>query len=200
MKNTIQHSSQRSSQHGLRLSPKRISAYVYGARTGMKLRVVLGYTLLELMVVVGIAAVIMAVGAPSVTGMINNNAQTNSANLLTSAINSARASAVTRKRQVFLESIGGSSDWSEGVNIKLGLITNDPELVTNFDSENEIVVKSTTGQAFLVFDQLGRVTPRNSSFEVCNQNTGRAIVINVNYFGNPVISRDGENNLLYSNC
>jgi len=158
-----------------------------------------GYTFMELMIVLGIASIMMAVGAPSVMSTINHNAQINAVNVFKSGIGAARASALTRKRPVVMESMDAGGDWSTGFFIKFGTIANDSEMDTEFEADNKIRIKETSGEEFLSFDQLGRVTPAGSVFEVCNQSIGKAVIIDVNIFGNAVVRRNGDD-LLYEEC
>lgn len=170
--------------------PKLVSAY----------RAALGFTLMELMIVLAIASIMMAVGAPSLVDTINRNAQVDAVNVFKSGISTARSNALIRKRPVVIEAMSGTDDWSTGFHIKFGTIANEEsEIDTPFDDDTKIKITSTTGDEFLSFDRLGRVTPANSSFEICNQNTGKAMTIDVNIFGNAVVKKVG-NNIQYSNC
>lgn len=158
-----------------------------------------GFTLLELMIVLGIAAIMMAIGAPSIVGTLNNNAQINAVNVFKSGISSARSNALIRKRPVVIEAMSGTDDWSTGFHIKLGTVANESEIDTEFEADNKIKITSTTGDDFLSFDRLGRVTPASSTFEICNQSIGKAMVVDVNIFGNAVLRKVGDD-IQYLDC
>lgn len=73
-----------------------------------------GVTLIELMVTVAVAAILMAIAAPSFTSLLNNNRLTSAANEMVAAIQSARmeairgGSSVTACSSANGESCGGS--------------------------------------------------------------------------------------------
>lgn len=84
-----------------------------------------GFTLIELMVVVALAAIMMTLAVPSFQNMIANNRITSHTNELVMAINMARSEAVKRNVRVILcrsadpaastPSCGGSAnDWTTG--------------------------------------------------------------------------------------
>ena len=75
------------------------------------LRRSLGFTLVELMIVVAVLSVVMAVGIPSFNTMIKNNRLTAAVNDLAGGLSYARAEAVRRGRAVRVDSLaGGLSD------------------------------------------------------------------------------------------
>lgn len=151
-----------------------------------------GYTLVELLIVLGIAAIMMAVGAPKLMDTLNRNAQVNAVNVFKAGISSARANALTRKRPVVIQSMTAGGDWSKGFDIKFGTTASDPEMSTEFEQDNKIKIKEMSNKSFLSFDQLGRVTPASSTFQICNQNTGQAVMIDINIFGNAVVRKVGD--------
>lgn len=61
-----------------------------------------GFTLIELMVVLAVAAVLMTVALPSFLAVIQNNKSITQANELVAAINLARSEAIKRGRSVFI--------------------------------------------------------------------------------------------------
>lgn len=156
-----------------------------------------GYTLIELMIVLAIAAILLALGAPSIRGVLNHNAEASAVNVLISGIASARTYAVTHKRQVVLESREG--DWSKGFYIKPGSIVNESISDTAFE-DSRITISSDAPFTFLAFDRLGRATPANSTFTVCNENIQQGVEIDVNIFGKAHIARDANGNLIRVAC
>ncbi len=78
-----------------------------------------GFTLIELIITVAIAAIVMAIGVPSFQGMMRNNRAATQANEMISALNLARSEAVKRGRRVSLcPSSNGTgcsgTDWKSG--------------------------------------------------------------------------------------
>jgi type IV fimbrial biogenesis protein FimT len=82
---------------------------------------VLGFTLIELMVTIAIAAILMAIAIPNFTTLIKNERLATKANDMVTALNFARSEAVKRGYQVTLcKSANGTScvatgnDWAQG--------------------------------------------------------------------------------------
>ncbi len=83
-----------------------------------------GFSLIELMVTLAIAAIVLSIGVPSFQTYIQNNRQTITINELATALQLARNSAITRKIQVTLckssdgatcaTGAGAGSDWKQG--------------------------------------------------------------------------------------
>lgn len=83
-----------------------------------------GFTIVELMVVVAIAAILAMVAIPSLRDVMNNMRQSSAANLLMSDLNHARAEAIKRNARVLVcrrntagtdcNTAGTATDWSVG--------------------------------------------------------------------------------------
>lgn len=71
-----------------------------------------GFTLIELMITLAIAAIVLAIGVPSFQGMMRNNRAAAQMNEFTSALNLARSEAVKRGVNVGLEPNTGG--WAQG--------------------------------------------------------------------------------------
>lgn len=59
-----------------------------------------GFTLIELMVTIAVAAILMAIAVPSFTSLINSNRLTSAANEMVAAVQTARLEAVRTRRPV----------------------------------------------------------------------------------------------------
>lgn len=87
---------------------------------GMHGRRLDGFTLLELMVTLAVAAILVTIAIPSYRGLVQRNALTASVNDLVGDLNYARSEAVTRGQSVYLcqssdqASCTGDSDWGKG--------------------------------------------------------------------------------------
>lgn len=77
-----------------------------------------GLTLVELMIVIAIAAILAAIGFPSMNDFIQNNRLVSQVNSLIVSLNDARSHAVTRARPVIVcgsaNGVGCDGDWSSG--------------------------------------------------------------------------------------
>ena len=78
-----------------------------------------GFTLIELMVTIGIAAILLALALPSFTESIRSNRVSTATNQLLATINLARAEALRSKSQAWVCPNGGAglcgSDWRQGM-------------------------------------------------------------------------------------
>lgn len=78
----------------------------------------LGFTLIEVMIVVIILGVVLALAIPSYTGAVNGSRLTGTANELLASLKQARAEAIRRNQRVVVcPSVNGTScatNWSQG--------------------------------------------------------------------------------------
>lgn len=73
-----------------------------------------GFSLIELMVVLSIAAILLAVGIPSFRSLIQNQRMTTNVNEFFAAINLTRSAALERGVRVDMIAAGDGSDWKNG--------------------------------------------------------------------------------------
>lgn len=73
-----------------------------------------GFTLIELMVTVSVAAVLLAIGIPSLSRLIASNRIATQTNEFVGALNLARSEAVRRSQFVSVRSTAGTIDFSGG--------------------------------------------------------------------------------------
>lgn len=73
-----------------------------------------GFTLIEMMVVVSIAAILLGIGIPSFRNLIQNQQITSAVNDFFAAINLTRSEAIQRGARVDLVPVGDGSDWAKG--------------------------------------------------------------------------------------
>ena len=72
-----------------------------------------GFTLIELMMIIAIAAVLLSIAVPSFRNMIERNQVTVAANTLLASIHAARTGAINQSANVLLDD-GADGDWSTG--------------------------------------------------------------------------------------
>ncbi len=78
-------------------------------RAGVK-----GFSLIELMVVLSIAAILIGIGVPSFRTLIQNQRMTTTVNDFFAAINLTRSEALQRGVRVDMVAAGDGTDWGKG--------------------------------------------------------------------------------------
>lgn len=110
----------------------------------------LGFTLIELMVTVAVAAVLMMVAAPSFVGYQRNSELSSITNTLLSAINAARGEAMKRNSYAMVVPKDGSS-WSSG-----WIVFIDKDLSMDYDSsKDEIVLEQSAPPSYVTISGTG---------------------------------------------
>ncbi len=105
-----------------------------------------GFTLIELMVTLAVAAILLTVGVPSFRATVENNRLTIAANELVSALNLARSEAIKRGVRVTVcKSADGatcttSGDWEKG-----WIVFTDIDNNAAYDSDTEMLLRTYEG-------------------------------------------------------
>lgn len=81
-----------------------------------------GFTLIELIVTVAVAAIVMMIGVPSFREVISNNSLTSNANAFVAALNLARSEAIKRSMRVTLCSSADGATCAVAGNYEQGWI------------------------------------------------------------------------------
>lgn len=119
-----------------------------------------GLTLIELMVTLGVLAIVLAVGAPQLGNISSGNKATTVVNQLNGDLAYARSEAATRNRSITLQSNNGN-DWSSGWQILDGATV----LRTANSIPAQITLTGSTGT--FGFNADGSQTGGNQTFQVC---------------------------------
>ena len=84
-----------------------------------------GFTLIELIITIAIAAIVMTIGIPSFNQTVRNSRLTTNANELITSLNLARSEAIKRNVQVFVRRKGATSqNWDSGWDVFIDLNNN----------------------------------------------------------------------------
>ena len=162
-----------------------------------------GFTLLELMITIAIAAVLAGIAIPSFKSSISSNRLTTNANELVTALNLARSEAVKRGQQVVVRRNG--TNWENGwtVFVDIDRSTSAKENVFNAGADVELraysgLPNSLTLRANANFADFIRYTPSGQShaegsFAVCDGGavSGAKLII-VNPVGRVRIASDAD--------
>lgn len=78
-----------------------------------------GFTLVELMITIVIAAILLSIGVPSFTTMVRNNRITAQANEFITTVNLARNEAIRRGATINVTAASGGNAWQDGWSMTL---------------------------------------------------------------------------------
>jgi type IV fimbrial biogenesis protein FimT len=163
-----------------------------------------GFTLIELMTTLGIAAILVSMAVPGMQSVAMNSKQRSGVNEIVAAMHLARNTAITTNSRVtFCTSSDGNScgsnGWNEGWIVFTDLNSNQSvdngESVVRAGGANEgLFIKSSQFSRFLMYRPNGRVmnattAGNNGSFVVCDKRgSGHAKVVNIDLAGRPSAS------------
>ena len=134
-----------------------------------------GFTMLELMFTIAIAATLLVIAVPSFSGLINSNNLITETNNLAADIGLARAEAVTRNQTVSIAAKTGG--WGNGYQIQ---VTSSSEVIRDISpAKNAIAPVEANGINTISFDSTGRLVTALTVFNICKAagEEGRTISI-----------------------
>jgi type IV fimbrial biogenesis protein FimT len=143
-----------------------------------------GFSIIELMVVIAIAGIMTAVALPSYTEMVKNNCMTSTVNRFVSSIQLARTEAIKLRQNVTVDSLNGT-EWAGGWQVN----DNVPSLISQTDITcglgNNTTFTGTTNS--LTYDSEGfLIAAVANTFTFCDDRVGETgRVVTVNPLGRP---------------
>jgi len=165
-----------------------------------------GFTLIELMITLAIAAIVLSVGVPSFRGVIMDNRLVTQANLVVTSVKLARSAAVRYQRTATVcastnfddavPNCSASTDWSTGwivwVDKDRDAATDANEIISVFGPINAASTLNSTSASPLSYDARGFALTGAADLTLCDNRsaeTGR--LIRVNATGRTNVSRQG---------
>jgi len=130
-----------------------------------------GFTILELMMTVTVAAILSTLAFPSFVTMTKNNRLTTQANDFILALNLTRSEAVKRgtSATITAETGGWTNGWTvedaAGNDLRIGDALQNSMVLTN-DNTNTVITYSSSGTA------AGTPTAAPGNFDLCDDRTG----------------------------
>ncbi len=137
------------------------------------MRKLTGFTLVELLITLTIAAIVTAVAAPSFARLIRDTRLTTSANNLVSVLNLARSESAKRGANVLVQADSGTTAWAGGWTVYVdanGNATPDAGEVTRIVEALGAPLTLTGSVAVVQFRPTGTTTlaPTPVTFDLCN--------------------------------
>ena len=122
-----------------------------------------GFTLIELMVTLAVAAILLSVGVPSFQYILQSNRVSTQTNELITGISAARSEAVRRNQDVRLTPNNG--DWEQGFQIEVPSLPDSENPVRRFNSFGDGMDVTATDASPITFSGRGSLatgpeTPR----------------------------------------
>ncbi|MDY7537341.1 GspH/FimT family pseudopilin [Undibacterium sp. RTI2.1] len=149
-----------------------------------------GFSLVELMVTISVAAILLAIGAPSFSSFINNQKLVSTASEFYAAINMTRSEAIKRGSRVDMVPNDGanwSSGWTVFIDANSNQIVDPGETIIFFHeaSANIITIASTFVAPYISYTGNGRTrtnassqTPNPGTVSFTSGSTVRIVIIN----------------------
>jgi type IV fimbrial biogenesis protein FimT len=181
-----------------------------------------GFSLIELLVVMAIAAVLFGIGVPNMQQYVVSSKLSSASNEFFTALNVARSEAVRRGVQVTLVTNGApnSRDWTTGWTMFVdtdrdgALSAGEETIRVGGPLEGMTMFGSTNFGTSVSFDSTGRLTSGGGSFVICHgaalvvDGQARARALILNSAGRPRVGFDSNNdqipeldgNVNVSNC
>lgn len=136
-----------------------------------------GFTLVELMITLSVAAILLTLAVPSFTEMVANNRMTTNANQFVTAMNFARSEAIKRNAAIDVTATGGS--WSNGWTVT---VNSDGTVLNTFEAlAGSASFTSAGGNTAFQYQASGRVTPAaGDTLTLCDDRageTGRTVTV-----------------------
>lgn len=141
-----------------------------------------GFTLVELMVTIAIAAILMAIAVPSFQDISANNALKSTTRDLVSSINTARSQSISTRTDILVEPT--SQDWADGWS--LTYVNTAAEQRKDFNPQDGVSVTRAGSNDGLTFMSRGGLRGGQATFIVCHNDLAKGRNVSVSFLGKVV--------------
>jgi len=163
-----------------------------------------GFTLIELIVTLAVAAIVLSVGVPSFRGVIMDNRLVSQSNQFVTSVKMARSAAVRFQRpatvcssanfDAAVPTCSADNDWSDGwivwVDKDRDAATDANEIISVYEPLNNSSTFTSTGLGAFTYNARGFGIAGGDDLTMCDDRTGEmGRVIRVNNVGRTNVSR-----------
>ena len=147
-----------------------------------------GFTLVELMVTIAVAAILLAIAMPSLESMSHNNALKSTTRDLVSTISTARSQSISTRTDVEVQPASGG--WADGWSIiyDAAALETDQEFTTGTD----VTVTREGGSGAMTFLSRGGLQGGAATFSVCHAELDTGRTITVSFLGKVSVTTKGD--------
>lgn len=138
-----------------------------------------GFTLIEMMVAIAVAAILLAIAMPALDKISANNALKSTARDLVSTINTGRSQSISTRTDVLVEPAAGG--WADGWSILYDNAA--AEENQDYLPKKGVSVSRVDSTDSLTFLSRGGLQGGAARFSVCHKDLGRGQTISVSFLG-----------------
>lgn len=165
-----------------------------------------GFTLIELIVTLAVAAIVLSVGVPSFRGVIMDNRLVSQSNQFVTSVKMARSAAVRFQRpatvcssanfDAAVPTCSADNDWSDGwivwVDKDRDAVTDANEIISVFGPIHDASTLSSGTASSFTFDARGFAMTGGGDLTLCDNRTSETgRIIKVNSVGRTNVARQG---------
>lgn len=138
-----------------------------------------GFTLVELMVTIAVAAILMAIAMPSLESISNSNALKSTTRDLVSTLSTARSQAISTRTDVLVQPAAGG--WGDGWSIVYDNAAAEDN--QDYAPREDVTVTRVGSAGALTFLSRGGMQGGTAEFTVCHADIAQGRRISVSFLG-----------------
>lgn len=138
-----------------------------------------GFTLVEMMVTVAVAAILISIAMPSLNQIADSNALKATTRDLVSTINTARSQSISTRTDILVEPADGG--WGDGWSITYDNAA--AETSQDYLPRDDVTVSRVGSNGAMTFLSRGGLQGGSATFSVCHANLEKGRTISVTFLG-----------------